>query len=312
MNSFYESVRKLHKQNYDIRYSINILTDYDKKILYDEMKDSRFSTPTVCDYILSCNNKEIYSTDNITINVISKQEDQPNMLFMKRITKRLEILHRMFQINRHIKYWIICDKFHRVMPKAGDNICNININGGFTYQNGSEIYIYRNQGFPKVLVHELLHHSSLDTYNEWNNINNKKYLEVIKKNFNVCNNTIVRPNEGVVEYWAVKFHNMFLSLEYPLEYKFIDEVEKENIFRLTNRLLKHYKDREWSETTNSLCYIVLRSLMIWNYRVFEKLDDIEKVTKYFIDTWNDKKYQKYLRTRPTNFNDIHMAVFENL
>ena len=48
-----------------------------------------------------------------------------------------------------------------------------NINSGFTYVNRNDIYIFRKEEFPKVILHELIHHDlniHQDNFNDDNNL----------------------------------------------------------------------------------------------------------------------------------------------
>ena len=98
----------------------------------------------------------------------------------------------------------------------------INVNSGFTYLNKNDIYIVRKEEYPKVLLHELLHHNKYihSSFKEYN-------INRLKKHFNIIANNTFDPNETIVEFWATIIHLKHISEDYNLDfYKlYLDELK---------------------------------------------------------------------------------------
>jgi hypothetical protein len=208
----------------------------------------------------------------------------------------------VFKINKIFNYWLIPTDANRWFPKRGI-IMPKHINGGFTYVTHTHvdthesaaayasaateyanIFIYRREEFPKVMIHELMHHSYVDitthtnthtnththTHNNLNIYENNAFINKLKMACEISTNTQFLPNEGIIEAWALILHSLFISLEYKIPFNTIMGIEKTWSTKQSARLLyyknihKNDKKNEWEETTNSYCYIVIKTLLIQN------------------------------------------------
>ena len=104
-----------------------------------------------------------------------------------------KIWSKIFNINKEITYWFLPNEDNRSFPIEGNIVTPHSINGGYTYTTENDIYIYRYEDFCKVMIHELLHHSIIESNTTWtddqiNNLTNNKFLEIYKNNNNNNNN----------------------------------------------------------------------------------------------------------------------------
>ena len=133
---------------------------------------------------------------------------------MKTYLRRARLLWDTLHIKKPLTFWVIPAKVPRLFPAPGEPLSEKHLNGGYTYLNNNNIYIYRYEDFPKVMLHEVIHHSYLNTHTPY--------------------------NEAIVEFWAVLFHLFFISTPATFESYFQDELNW-NLF-LCKKLLQHNAD----------------------------------------------------------------------
>lgn len=106
---------------------------------------------------------------------------------MQLYLQRAVHVHTVLDIKKPLVFWIIPTSVPRLFPGPGEAVSEKHINGGYTYLSGNNIYIYRYEDLPKVMLHEVIHHSKLNT--------NTAY------------------NEAIVEFWTVIFHLLAVNKE---------------------------------------------------------------------------------------------------
>jgi hypothetical protein len=219
----------------------------------------------------------IPGTDAVTLNVLARRpSDLPPTLLLERIVKRVYVTMKMFDIQRDsMVFWLVPCKASRWFPRSG-KIMPKHINGGFTSVADSmdknsvcEVFIYRYQEFPKVMLHETLHHSHVDEHS-YMHTSSKADIERLKRICNIDPSTLFLPNEAVVEAWAVILHSMFVSLELGLaSHNTLLNKEKEWGDRQARRLLSFIKPtRPWKEATNAYCYVVVKAALLHDAEEF--------------------------------------------
>jgi hypothetical protein len=152
------------------------------------------------------------------------------------------------------------------------------INGGFTYVYESEqnntihIFIVRREEFPKVMLHETLHHSFIDQHtNIHNNPALRDIVATLKKLCNIHPSTLFLPNEAIVETMAIIMHSLCISIEYNIDARTVIDKEIQWGHVQAHRVLeyqKHLNDGLWRETSNAYCYIVIKAILLDDYNGF--------------------------------------------
>jgi hypothetical protein len=256
MNSL-DDVYKRIADVYNVRKSLNIHVQQSlfdvatKNILFTELSSAKFMIPEALDYVQKCTKTTIVWSGRVSIHVMTyKDADIPSLVLLKRIVRRILTTLEVLNINRSniFKYWLVpCDK-NRQFPSSSTGIfLPKHINGGYTYLHPSlegsnttaNIYIYRLEEFPKVMLHETIHHSKIDISGIHNSTQMQLLLERIKHICHIHPSTIFLPNEAIVETWALIFQISFVSLDYSLPYAKILGKEREWSDKLSSRLLLH-------------------------------------------------------------------------
>jgi hypothetical protein len=263
--------------------SRHILSTDIKLFLMTELADKPFVKKSLS-RLLDKKYYNVLKLENITISYIPLKT-----INMTRILQRLIYLKNILHITNTISIWFIPCKEKRFFPKSGI-IEEKHINGGYTYTSNHTIIIYRLQEFPKVMLHELIHNSLIDT-----TIPKEKELELYKL-FSIdttqCDsycNTQLRINEAVVEAWALLYQLMFVSAEYKLSFKKLFKEELEWSLYLCKKLFKMHKNK-WIEKSHSYSYIRLKTCILYFMKDFIKLKYPYSATELikFFKTYNLK------------------------
>ena len=246
------------------------------------------------------------ASDRIILNCVSPTKDLPPIMLLQKIIKRCTCLLKMFNINKQYTLWLLPINYTRYFPN-GDMVSPIHINGGYTYQTGTTIFVYRFEECAKVFLHEVLHHSPFDTHNKWTN----NQIDDIKTTCSIHNDVILNVNEAIIEFWAVLFQSCFISFEYGIPFQRLIEKEQEWSLVQSKKLLyyqkKHYP--QWKENTNSYCYIVFKTILLLNYDTFLKLPvpySTQSLTD-FIKIYSQKLFDSIPRKEIIN-NSISMRM----
>jgi len=201
-----------------------------------------------------------------------------------KVSARLTCVARWFQIpiepNAHTilsKIYLIPCPEKRIAPEAMDApISENDINGGFTYIRRSGrapiIIVFRMEEFPKVLLHEMLHHSFLQSRMDPWPIDQ---VAELKRAFGIAADMDLLPQEGVIEAWAEVLQCFFVSEELGVPMGTLLAEEKANANRMAHELLDRQKKLTgglWHETTNAYAYIVFRSIFLNSIEEFMTLE----------------------------------------
>ena len=278
-----------------------------KSSLIKEFTNSKFTLPNEITMPF-INNKTSHhikiSYDKIILNCVAPYKETPPLRYLLRIVKRLVCLTRMFSIDKTYTIWLLPMNHNRRFPD-GTQVEPIHINGGFTYVQGTTIYVYRYEECAKVLLHELLHHSPFDTHGKWTN----DQINGMRSVCSIHNTVELNINEAIVEFWAVLFECLFVSYEYEIPYKMLIKKEQDWSILQTAKLLK-YKDKYftlWQESTNAYCYIVLKTLLLTNYEDFLKIS-VPYTTSHLYD-FIVSHYNKNIKNKKVATN--HKVKIEN-
>jgi len=323
INIIKKSIKSALKYNYNITYTSHPISEAVLSHIKNEFTNSAFSLDETVQYInklnnldkngtntsclvkIAISNTEIHSGSSIILNILSQNKsDVPPYLLLQRVIKRLYITSSIFNINKNFVFWLIPTNKNRVFPTKSI-VMPKHINGGFTYINGGSnvnIYIYRREEFPKVMLHELMHHSLHDTNNNINDpINNTMYINKLKTLCGIHEDTTFLTNEGIIEAWTLILQCIYVSYEYNIPFNVLINSEKKWSLKQTSRILYHKKkhlNNVWKETSNAYCYIVFKTFFIHNIDRFI-YHSVNKSTYkyvynniiYFINNIHPKKLQ---------------------
>ena len=320
MNNIELQIKNALKNNYEITYNTLPVSTTILENLKNEFNDSKFTLSETQDYISKLNtNKSTLTTitlHNIVINVLTKSKhDNIPYLLLHRVIKRLFIVSTIFNINKKFVYWLIPTNNNKWFPKKSV-IMPKHINGGFTYITNTDtvnIYIYRREEFPKVMIHELMHHSYLDTSYLSNTHEYKDTLDKLKHICNISKDTLFLPNEGIIEAWALILQSLFISYEYNIPFKLIIDIEKKWSIKQTSRILYHkYHNLNniWKEDTNSYCYIVLKTFLINNVTNFIYHSLNKTIYNYYIE--NIENFILQIKPKNIKHDSFRMSVYGNM
>jgi len=260
IHSFYEDFNDqviIEKQN---------LIPETKHNLQESLKEFKSSEKFLqnCSYILK------FKSTHFSIILVNDSNDAILNLRIVKLCKRIEFLYKHLGIQKIFNIWIIPLSNKRLFPNQKQEITVNNINGGFTYTNGNDIYVHKEEEFPKVTIHEFLHHTFFDTSDKWSSEN----IQNLKDIFDISDKSNFLPNEAIIELWAEVFQLLFISEE--LYIPFYDLYKNELLWGIhqSNNLLKHqdtlYLD-EWNEKTNAYSYIIIKTIILNNLDEFIKI-----------------------------------------
>jgi len=309
-----------------IQYTTQLISSTTLESIKKELSDTKFTLKETFTYLETFNVNTSFHTvvicGPITINILSKNsKDIPPYLLLTRIIKRLYIIINLLKINKQFQFWLIPTDVNKWFPKKGI-VTPKHVNGGFTYVTNAtndaytsvaNIYIYRREEFPKVMLHELIHHSYIDVSN--NPKFNNTFINKLKTICIITNNTSFLPNEGIVEAWALILQSLFISYEYNIPFNTIINIEQKWSAKQTSRLLFYKNNRndnhsDWEETSNSYCYFVIKTFLISNIDNF-----INNLNNNTLDTYlllNIQNYLSKIKQKPMHNTCFRMSVFGDL
>ena len=252
---------------------------------------NKFISQYINNYILS---KLIYQ-EKVTINLnnreiqiyISSENKIKKNEFLNFINKIILIIKVFDNLSNEkldkLDLFIFLTKFKKTLPKNNkDVISSLNVNSGYTtfYSNFKEIVIYRKEELFKVLIHELMHYYDFDIKKTINYMQEKIFI----------NNCFKLYGETYIEVWARILNIVFLSAEKTKNYDdysnflrislYIEslfsyfqglKILKYNNITFNTLRTRINKINNYNEESNSYCYYVLTSLLMFNIDTFLKL-----------------------------------------
>lgn len=258
-----EELLKAYAEAPEPSVRIEILQDVTQVQLYSELS----RTPVALPALRECTHTAVYSGPSVTIRAImpcsgvGRGHDDHAMLL--RVHRRLTALVTTGIAAPGAEIWYIPNTTARKFPAAPAPISQDHINGGYTYKHHREIYVYRREEFPKVMLHELLHHSKLDpgTFPS-------KDIARLRATFNISKESTLAPNEAFVELWAEVFTILFQSADKGVPARDIYKAEVKHALAQAARLLRYQRDHhpKWKESTNAYAYLVFRAIALKNLR----------------------------------------------
>lgn len=303
--------------------NIKPLDEKTKKYIVGEVQSGKFGIP-IENYLASCQNVATFTfPSHVTLHIVAPESEKPPCALIARTLRRIVCVMRMFQSSKHLTFWVLPTLMMREFPSNGEIVRPYHINGGFTYPSLNTVFIYRFEEFPKVLLHETIHHMPMDVHGQWPYESIMKMyheLHISKQgcNTNQCT-TDIMPNEAIVETWAELLHIGFLNYEYPsMNFNTLLKTEQTWAAQQTRRLWTYQQMYlpEWKEDTRAYSYIVLRAALLWNWQAFIKIPfpySPTKMTDFILASVKNPAFLEAVRkSRVSITNTFRMTAFGNL
>ena len=321
---------------YAIHNSVNLVNNsklfYNKKVIqsynHGELINSSFVPSKIKSYIINSSN-----TINITSKYnINNKEFNINLFSYKDISnKKIEsylkniniLIIFLLKIQDHIcledlTIYIYLTPFKKLLPKKKGCILEpYHINTGVTRpcQKSSEIVIYREEEWFKLLVHESLHVFGID-FSLIDNLTNKELLKelfYIKSSFLInetyCETCARLINAAFVSYYKINNFKNIKNIndkvnKFNIVYSKLINIERFYSIHQMNIILNYYninyKDlisnniqtknivcNKYGEKTNVFCYYVLTAILLNNYLDFFKWCNTNN--NYIFNFYKEKK-----------------------
>ena len=254
----------------------------------------------VIDYIDEITDVYHYEYENLIIDVYYRKNK--DKLDIKKIHRVLLRCHKIANQKKVFKIKLFLTPAKKLI-ETRKILTAVNANSGFTYPARNEIYIFREEEYPKVLLHELIHHIELVDKQNFKESN----IIALRKKFEITDDTTLILNETIVELWALLLHLSFISCEYKLDFNELFNLELKYSLYKTYQILKlkeRYKDKKWCDKCNIYSYIVFKTIIMMNIQEF-----LNKINSY---PYDDTKVANFIiqksgslpsinsKTRPIN------------
>ena len=285
--------------------------------------DSQYSLGSDLErFITRLSKHNTYSLPNVDVHVVASLKDCPAHMLMLRVIRRVQCIMNIFQMEKRLTFWLIPCPNLRVFPLRHETVEPRHINGGYTYPAKDTIFVFRQEEFPKVFLHETLHHTSLDVDHllKANDVMQLyKYFNISEKGCPLKCDTDLRPNEAIVEAWAELYHLSFLSFEYKLPFSALLKKELEWACIQAKRLLRHQNNMHkqmWKESTHSFSYTIIRASLLWSQsKMIEltKARSSEQICAFIIGCFQNSDFQNAIRASPEiSGKSFRMTIFGDL
>jgi hypothetical protein len=247
------------------------ITESERMGLLKELGNSRYTMPGVREYILACKKRYVFTLamGSIRIDVLYPHDRLPSKLRgqVSRSLYRARATADCFGGLGTIHVVLVPINQPRRKPQHKDMVEPKHVNGGYTYISGNTVYIYRLEEWPKVMLHELLHHVPAIQKIRWTSkMLHQLYIEfgIDKQGCPDSCSTVLEPTEAIVEAWAIFLHTVYMSHETGKSFDSLigDEItwNKRHIAWILKK--KEIAHGVWSEGTHLFSYIVLRGMLL--------------------------------------------------
>ena len=252
--------------------NVRQITQSEKAAWADAISSSRFAVPGVDEYFQRTN-----FVIDIVVGGIRAQYCVPSSAvststFSKFVRAVTRVAGLSVDLNiPKLEYIIIPFKGKRYWPaEPGMSVDAQHINGAFTYRNGNEVYVFREEEYPKVMLHEAIHHSWLDP----SALALHGTEQLFRNSFHISPTSVLLIGEGIVEAFATYFHSQFIAAETHVDFDSIWKRELQWMEKQASRVISRTHQVPWQETTNAFTYIVVRWLCCKEAKQLQELKHI--------------------------------------
>lgn len=298
-----DAITRLYPKDIAISIESFSLDETLKRHLLQEFTDKPFVVEEL-NKLLQLSSYHQIQKEGITLNYLPV--NYLSTALIKKVFRRILTLKYIYRLNETISIWFIPLSLKRCFPQKGERISAKHINGGYTYLHNNTIYIYRYEEFPKVILHEVLHHTKLQT--EWTSKQWMRLYDFLGIDSTQCPTncqTVLQPSEAIIEAWAIYYQCMFLAYEKQQSFQTFYQQELEWSLYQTRRLLKYhqkYFSKGWKEDTHAYSYIVLKTCIWYYWDTFSKIKtpyNDRKMTDFFIQHLSESNFQKAIQDSKT-------------
>lgn len=288
LQQIYESISILSFHNIvdDVVVDNNLLQYFDCDFCPEKIKK----------YIAKCNKCLRVTVDGHNIKFNFYYYNVCPLLLSKMLisVKQAVAVKQYFNIAKSLEINLVLSPYKRFIP-VKKCVAPEHINGGYTSTSEGKIFVIRSEEYSKVMIHEIIHHVSyINRYHfPMDNINE------LKKVFNISEKTTLIPNEAIVELWATLLNCAFLSFEFHIPFQKLLDLEIQYSIMQSNKILKKQGNKLWEEKTNAYCYIIFKTIFLYNLKKFIEgytfPYDTHYVTKFLIDHKKLPTVAKYVK-----------------
>lgn len=224
-----------------------------------------YNIPEVISYIDEITSIKIFKYRRLVLKIFYKKTDELDFNFIKKVLKRGGFLMK----TKNLTINLIPSPALKIFNED-EIMTGANINSGFTFLLRDEIFIFRKEEFPKVILHELIHHD-LNIHNDnFSEINKRRLME----HFKISEDTTLILNEAMIEMWATIFQLAFISLDYGLEFRRLYMMETMYSIYKSNQIKKNQEEKKngiWRDNCNIYSYIIFKTILLLNLNEFIKI-----------------------------------------
>jgi hypothetical protein len=288
-----------------------------KMAMTKELTSAKYQIPEIKAFVHRTNFITTFKLGLVTYHVLHRDpdmnEDVP-FLSVEQVVRRLNCIMTLCNADKPITFYLIPCTSVKEFPVHKHHDMDVqNVNSAYTYDNDATVYIYRREEFPKVSVHEAIHHvRQIETRRQWDAAQLKRMYTI----FNIHSSTELRPNEAIVETWAELFHTIFVSIKYNLEFEMLYKKEMLWALQQAKRILNKQNGQQWKDSTQSYSYHVLRSLYLFTPNDFMPLSlkkDIDRLIDHARVTFTSESYAMAIQAvRVPHHNSFRMTLFGDL
>lgn len=316
MEQFLQKVKTTYKKH-KIHVSTTRTDPIIKDTLLKELSGNPYVLAGLSQVVSNSSNYITFRGPHVQLKVVGKLSRMDHVT-CKKLCRRVSCIQEMYPTNpSSLVVWILlCDET-RHMPSNGDIVEQKHINGGYTYIHGNEIYVLRREEFPKVVLHEVIHHTSLHIHN-WDLNALKQLYDTFNISKEQCGITMrtcgtnLAPTEAVVECWAEIFHLAFLHVEFGLPFDDLYRAEVGFALAQARKIMQYQSTHVpmWKEKTHAYSYIVLRTMLLYSFAYWHSSSSYTSsyLTKVILKTYKDIQPTLQLH-RPFQSKSLRMTLF---
>lgn len=295
---YFYNLHNLLNKNYK-KIDFNLKTNSNKPIL-----NNNFISKKIFKEIPKYNNQYVIKLPHITIYLFVKNLTNKIKSDLQKIINRFYCIIKYLNINDNFELNYIPTKFTKKFPNKFKILGENEINSGVSYVDLNKIYIFREEEFLKVFIHELFHCIDFDRFLFDKKCNKKMNIE---QNHN-C-------NEAYNELGAMIYDCCFRSIENK-KIDLIDLIEKNRLYTIyqIKQILQYYNfnnfdfSKEFKENTSVYSYFILKGIYLYHLNNLLKIEsnylfniNRDKFMIFHDNSINNIKFYDYMNNILTNY-----------
>lgn len=223
--------------------------------------------------------------------------------FLKRIKYMIllfEYLKTKTNDNRKIEIYLILSKLEKIYPLDNSIIDVPNVNSGYTDLLEDYIFVWRQEEFEKVLIHEMIHFLNLEKRDHFN------------RSFRLPNiKGHVDFHEAFTDFWGILYHLIYINIVTNKSIKLLFEIELSFIKNQAKQMNNYMNLGTWNNSPNILVKqkTPAFSYYIVKYLLFEYLLNNDIHDNYH-DTIIYALNKKLINENIININSSRMTLLQ--